>query len=375
MNNLFNYSTRFIYKNLIKPLLFLKDPEVVHARMVRLGEMMGENSFAKKLLSLLYLKKYPELKQNIFGLNFNYPMGLAAGFDYEARLTQVLPKIGFGFGTVGTLTYKPYGGNKHPMLGRLPKSKSLLVNKGFKNLSIEKTVSRLEGKVFEYPVGISIGKTNTADHKTQSEGVEDVVSSFKIAEKSKVPFSYYELNISCPNLMGTVEFYEPKHLEELLTAVQSLDIKKPVFIKMPISKTDTEIKSMLDVIVGFPFVKAVILGNLQRDRNNPSLVPEEVAKFPVGNFSGLPCQSRSDELIKLVYRDYGKKIKVIGCGGVFNAEDAYRKIKLGASLVQMITGMIFEGPQIISEINKGIADLLHKDGFSSISQAVGRGSI
>ncbi len=371
MDQLFLSTTRVLYKNVLKPVLFLVDPETVHHYMVMFGEGLGRVGFSRGMTSSLYERHYPELEQHLFGLDFKLPLGLAAGFDYEARLTQILPTIGFGFGTAGTLTYRPYEGNKRPMLGRLPKSKSLMVNKGFKNLGVEATLERLEGLKFQYPFGISIGKTNTAEHKTQEEGIEDVLSSFRIAEKSDVPFAYYELNISCPNVAGTVEFYKPEHLRELLSAVSSLNISRPVFIKMPISKTDAEISSMLDVIVEFSFVKAIIIGNLQRDRNTPSLDPEEVAKFSTGNFSGKACQSRSDELIRLVYRGYGDRIKVIGCGGVFNAEDAYRKIKLGSSLVQMITGMIFEGPAVVSEINLGLSEFLKKDGYKNISEAVG----
>lgn len=363
--------TCVLYKNLLKPILFLIDPEKVHHYMVMFGEWLGRSDFSRKVISFLYLRQYPELEQNLFGVDFKLPIGLAAGFDYEARLTQILPEIGFGFGTAGTLTYLAYDGNKRPMLGRLPKSQSLMVNKGFKNLGVEATLKRLKGYDFEYPFGISIGKTNTAEHKTQEEGIEDVVSSFKITEKFEVPFLYYELNISCPNVAGTVEFYKPENLRDLLRAVESLKIKRAVFIKMPISKTNEEISAILDVIVEFPFVKGIIIGNLQRDRNNPKLVPEEVAKFSTGNFSGKACQNRSDELIQMSYAKYGDKIKIIGCGGVFCAEDAYKKIRLGATLVQMITGMIFEGPGVVSEINAGLVKLLKKDGFKNISEAVG----
>ena len=137
---------------------------------------------------------------------------------------------------------------------------------------------------------------------------------------------------------------------------------------MPIEKSDEDVFKMLKVIVEFKFIKGVIFGNLQKDRKDPSLDQEEVRKFPVGNFSGKPCEKRSNELIKLCYKKYGKRLIIIGCGGVFSAEDAYQKIKLGASLVQLITGMVFQGPQLIPQINFGLAELLKKDGFKHISQ-------
>jgi dihydroorotate dehydrogenase len=389
------------YRKVAKPLLFLRDPELVHVHATALGEWLGRSATARRALAGVFsFQDSPKnsssgsgfLKQNVLGIDFANPIGLAAGFDYEARLTQILPAMGFGFGTVGTLTNQPYGGNPRPMLGRLPRSRSLMVNKGFKNDGVAATLARLGEKLqdpvrsgvasaFAYPVGVSIGKTNTADLATQAEAIADVVAGFRAAEASGVPFAYYELNISCPNLVGLVEFYKPKHLEELLVAleeifsrdVRSADVRRarPVFVKMPISKTDEEVRAMMDVIVCHPFIKAVIFGNLQRDRNNPALVPEEAARWSVGNFSGVPCRDRSDELIRLVYREYGAKIRVIGCGGTFSAEDAYRKIKLGASLVQLITGLIFQGPQLVAQINRDLARMLARDGYRSIAEAVG----
>ncbi len=364
-------SVRWVYKLLIKPVLFLCDPEKVHHGAVRAGEYLGASRSARAVLRKLFSASYPSLSQNVFGVSFASPVGLAAGFDYEARLTSVLPCVGFGFGTVGTLTKHPYEGNARPMLGRLPQSKSLLVNKGFKNLGVTETLRRLRGAEFLYPVGVSIGKTNSTDITTQEDAVRDVVSAFEDAERSGVPFAYYELNISCPNLSGSVEFYEPTHLTQLLSAVGALRLSRPVWVKMPISKTDEEIRSMLDVIVAHSFVSAVVFGNLQRDNTHHTLKPHEVGRFSKGNFSGLPCRERSDELIALTYREYGSQIKIIGCGGIFSAEDAYRKIRLGAVLVQLITGLIYEGPQLAAEINYGIARLLTRDGFLSVSEAVG----
>jgi len=182
---------------------------------------------------------------------------------------------------------------------------------------------------------------------------------------------YYELNISCPNLKGGVSFYPPKELNALLNAVGKLKIKKPVFVKMPIEKSDDEVRGMLDVIVKHKWITGVIFGNLQKDRKDPSFVQDEILTAGVGNFSGKPTFRRSNELIKLAYSGYGKKLIIIGCGGVFTAEDAYRKIRLGASLIQMITGMIFEGPQRITQINRELVELLSQDGYSNISEAVG----
>ncbi len=360
----------FLYQNIIKPVLFLLDPHPVHKFMTSGGEFLGRWTVTKFLTKLIFYYKDKSLEQNVAGLNFKNPIGLAAGFDYDAKLTQILPSVGFGFGTVGTITNMPYQGNPLPMLGRLPKSKSLMVNKGFKNKGIKVTCNKLKKLKFENPVGVSIGRTNSLKLKTQKQSISDIVSAFKVAENYKLKTQYYELNISCPNLFGSITFYPPNNLEDLLKATDKLNLSKPLFIKMPIEKSDKEVKQMLGVIVKHK-VAGVIFGNLQKDRSDPALYPNEVAKFPVGNFSGKPTFKRSNELIRLAYKFYGKKLIIIGCGGVFSAKDAYFKIKLGASLVQMITGMIYEGPQVMGQINKGLVELLKKDGFENISQAIG----
>lgn len=360
----------FSYRNLIKPIFFLQDPEIVHNRITKLGERFGKNSLVKNVAQYLFLLEDKRLEQSIDGIHFANPLGLAAGFDYEARLTQVLPYLGFGFETIGTITNTPYGGNPRPMLGRLPRSRALMVNKGFKNLGAESTAVKLKGLDFNFPLGISIGRTNTVELKTQKQSIEDILNAFIIFEKANVKNSYYELNISCPNLYGAITFYPPKNLKELLIEVDKLHFKKPVFIKMPIEKIDEEVLEMLKVISSYS-PKGVIFGNLQKDRQHPSLNPLEVSKFRVGYFSGKPTFQRSNELIKLAYHHYKDRFVIIGCGGVFNGKDAYEKITLGASLVQFITGMIFEGPQLVAQINLELLELLKKDGFTRISQAIG----
>lgn len=364
--------SEIIYKNLIKKIFFQIDPETVHNAMTGIGEKFGNNKILKKIFASQFIIEDKSLSQNIAGITFENPIGLAAGFDYEARLTQILPSLGFGFETLGTITKSKYGGNPKPMLGRLPKSKSLMVNKGFKNLGAMSISRKLAELSFEIPIGVSIGKSNVPECNTQKKSIKDIINAFMTFENSKAKHSYYELNISCPNLHGNVSFYPINNLRELLAEVDKLRIKKPVFIKMPLEKDDSEILKILDTISGH-CPKGVILSNLSKNRKNKLLIPDEVCKFPVGvgSFSGKPTYERSNELIRLAYRNFKERVVIVGCGGVFNAQDAYTKIKLGASLVQLITGMIFEGPQLISRINSGLIELLRKDGLTHISDAIG----
>lgn len=370
MNDLFHNSFGVLYQNALKPILFQLPPTVVHTRATKLGEMCGKIPVAKRITASIFRYYNILLQQNISGITFQNPIGLAAGFDYEARLTQLLPAIGYGFGTVGTITNNPYKGNPPPMLGRLPHSQSLMVNKGFKNLGARETINKLSNRQFAIPIGISIGRTNSQSLATQKTSIADILTTFTHFEQSAVKHAYYELNISCPNLYGDVTFYPPQNLKELLKEIDKLHLTRPVFIKMPIEKSDQDVSLMLEVIAKHS-PTGVIFGNLQKDRNNPLFDQTEIKKYPLGNFSGKPTFERSNQLIALTYKRYKHKLIIIGCGGVFSAEDAYTKITLGASLVQLITGMIFVGPQLISEINMRLVDFLQKDGFTHISQAIG----
>lgn len=365
----------FFYQKIVKPVLFLVDPEFVHELMTNFGTIIS-NTFIKKYFDWKLNYKSAGLNQKIAGIDFSGPVGLAAGFDYDAKLTQILYSLGFGFQTVGTVTNQSYTGNPKPRLGRLPKSKSLMVNKGFKNLGAENIADKLKPLNFPIPLGISIGVSNNRNLESDNDAIEDIVDSFVLFEKYKIKNSYYELNISCPNLINNhVDFYKPSLLEKLLGRIESLKLKKPVFVKMPIDKSNPQFLAILKTISKFDFIKGVIIGNLMKDKKNILLDKQEVKKFRVGNFSGKPCEPKSNELIKLTYRKYHGRLTIIGCGGVFNSQDAYKKIKLGATLIQLITGMIYQGPQLISQINLEVEDLLEKDGYKNIKEAIGKNNL
>lgn len=361
----------FIYQKIIKPVFFLLDAEFIHVSHIFLGDSLGK-SFLKNYINWKFNYSSSKLKQKVAGINFPGPVGLAAGFDYEARLTQILYSLGFGFQSVGTITNLSYKGNPKPRLGRLPKSKSLMVYKGFKNEGAKAIENKIQNQKYKIPVGISIGMSNNLSIKNTNDAIKDVVAAFKTFERSGTKNKYYELNISCPNLINTAtDFYKPANLGLLLKYIGRLKIKTPVFIKMPISISNKAFFSLLNIISEHKIIKGVIIGNLLKDRKSSLLNKQEVKKFKVGNFSGKPCEPRSNELIKMTYKKYGEKLIIVGCGGVFNGQDAYKKIRLGASLIQLITGMIYQGPQVISQINLELEELLERDGYKNIREAVG----
>lgn len=366
-----------IYKKIIKPILFTQDPEKVHNGFTRLGIFMGKFWLTKKITKLLFYYKHKKLEQNYFGIHFKNPIGLSAGFDYNVDLTRSIGDIGFAFCSSGTVTYGEYAGNAKPRLKRLPKSQSLLINKGFKSAGIKKVLNNVSFTQYNpAQIGISLGATNSPNTCASETQIFDILESFKylIHHKKAEKFAYYELNISCPNVAGSGALTEPRVLENLLSEIRKLPLKKPLFVKFQLEIEWEHARELIQIMIKHN-VAVVIIANLLKNKSNFNFDRNEIGEIIdnklKGNFSGKPTEVLSNELIGKVYKEFGNQIKIIGVGGVFSAEDAYEKIKQGASLVQLITGMIFEGPQLIGEINKKLVIFLERDGYKNISEAIG----
>lgn len=294
-----------------------------------------------------------KLEKEVLGIKFANPLGLAAGFDYDGHLAKVIKSVGFGFNTVGTVTAKPYAGNPGVRLARLPKSRSLLVNKGFKSEGAKAISKRLDKKdLVNHVVGISVGSSNLPQVNTINKAVADYLETLEIFRNKKY-VSYFELNISCPNTAMAEGFAGEKNFEKLVKAVKNLKLKQPLFIKMP-NETDGE--SLVRIALKND-IHGFIFSNLVKNRNNLVFDKKEMAKFVnfKGNFSGKPAEKNANNLISQTRKKFGKNVAIIGLGGVFSFADALAKFSARADLVQLITGMIFEGPQIVGEINRGLA--------------------
>lgn len=346
---------KFAYKNVIKPLAFRQDAEKVHNSISKVGEFLGNYAITKNLTGVLLNYSNEKLKKIVLGIEFENPIGLAAGFDYDGHLASILPYVGFGFNTVGTVTAHPYEGNEYPRLGRLPKSKSLLVNKGFKSEGAFAVAKRLDKKSFtKGTLGLSVGSTNIPQINTPKKAIDDYLTTFSVF-KDRGCVKYFELNISCPNISLKGIFTDVVFISDLASAIKSLNLKKPIFVKMhnelTFEKSDDIVKAFLKHgISGF------IFSNLVKDRTNSFFDKDEIknVKNLKGNFSGKPCFNNSNLLIKHTRSEFANDVSIIGCGGVFSANDAKTKFKAGADLVQLITGTIYEGPQLISEICKSL---------------------
>ena len=360
-----NKITHLMYTYLLKPIFFRIDPEKVHDHMIKNGIFLGSHVVTRKVIAGLYGYSHKKLEQDILGIHFANPIGLSAGFDKDAVLTDILPSVGFGFAEVGSITGEPCLGNPKPRLWRLTESKSLVVCYGLKNRGCEEISARLRGKNFRIPIGISVAKTNCPETVEVIAGIKDYVKALRAFTDIG---SYYTINISCPNAYGGQPFTEAKKLDLLLKEVDKLKIDKPIFLKLSADLSKTEVDALLAVVEKHR-IHGFICTNLTKNRNNPHI--KEVLIPEKGGMSGKIVEDLANELIKYIFAKTGRKYVIIGCGGVFTAEDAYKKIKRGASLIQLITGMVFEGPQTMSEINQGLVRLLERDGYGNISEAVG----
>lgn len=360
------------YQKVAKPLMFRHEPDAVHKGLVRTAKGVQKLPGVRSLPKL-WAHNDPMLETEALGLHFRNPVGLSAGFDKAIELPKIMRSVGFGWMTGGSVTWGEYEGNEGAWFHRLPKSKSLVVNAGLPSEGTPVVAERLKGydmKLFDdFPLNVSVAKTNSRQSVGDEAGIEDYCKSLKVFDGLK-QVEFLEINISCPNTFGGEPFTTAERLEKLLAAVDALQLLKPVIIKMPINLPINEFDELLDVIVRHA-VAGVATGNLLKDRSLVKL-EDELPDSVKGNLSGKPNKDITTKLIRHTYKRYGDRLVIIGIGGIMSAEDAYEKIKAGASLVALITGLIYEGPQLVGDINKGLVKLLKADGYTHISEAVGK---
>lgn len=363
--------TKVGYKNVAKPLLFRQHPDTVHHRLVKTSRVVQRVPGVRRAPKV-WSYASDALKTEVCGVTFRNPVGLSAGFDKNIEMAPLLRDVGFGFMTGGSITAHPCDGNPKPWFFRLPKTKSLIVHAGLPNQGVERIVRRLTrypAKTFRrFPLMVSVAKTNAKAVVSDAEGIDDYCTSLRKLEQENA-CRMYEINISCPNTYGGQPFTTPERLHTLLTMVDQLQLTKPVFVKMPISLEWKKFEQLLQVIVHHR-IQGVSIGNLRHDRAGAD-IQDDYPEFIKGNLSGAPTRAISTDLVRKTYRAYGDVLAIIGIGGIFTAEDAFEKIQAGASLVALVTGMIFEGPQVVGEINEGLERLLRENGFASVAEAVG----
>ena len=334
-----------IYK-LLRPLFFKINPEKAHDYFCR---------FLKFFPFFSSRKFFPDLKQKIFNKIFDNPFGLAAGFDKNAEMIDFFYKKGFGFTEIGSVTYESHDGNPKPRVFRLVEDESLLNSMGLNNKGVDYVYNKLKKSRRGFPLGANIAKTNKNDIQGD-KAVDDIAKTY---ETISCLIDYITLNISCPNCFSEVgcsikTFEDTFALDELLDRLSSLK-SKPTLVKLSPDVGDDKLLHLIDVCEKYEGDGYVLSNSLRTDK---------------GGLSGKRLRENSTEMIRLVYSYLNKDTIIIGVGGINSAESAYEKIKAGASLVQIFTGLIYEGFSINNLCNE-LNFMLKSDGFNNISDAVG----
>lgn len=332
-----------MYKSILRPILFKSDPEEIHhftfSSVRRLFKVPGSKNIIKKL----YQVNDTRLEREVFGLKFKNPVGLAAGFDKDAKLYKELSHFGFGFIEIGTVTPKPQPGNPKKRLFRLKEDQAIINRMGFNNGGVAEAVVRLQ-KNKNVLIGGNIGKNKVTPN---DEAVNDYILCFNALFNV---VDYFVVNVSSPNTPGLRELQDKEPLTKLLATLQDLNAqkekRKPILLKIAPDLTEDQLLDIID-IVATTKIDGVIATNTTISREGLTSVNKE----EIGGLSGKPLTKRSTEVIRFLSEKSNRAFPIIGVGGIHSAQDALEKIEAGASLVQLYTGFIYEGPQLIKDIN------------------------
>jgi len=340
-----------MYKSLLRPLLFTKDPEKVHYFTFKMVRNLHKLGFAG-LFRSIYKKEDKRLQRELFGLTFPNPVGLAAGFDKDAKLYKELANFGFGFIEIGTVTPKPQDGNPKKRLFRLKEDNAIINRMGFNNGGVAEAAERLKknpkpGQKGHVLIGGNIGKNKVTPNE---EAVNDYIICFEALFDY---VDYFVVNVSSPNTPNLRALQDKEPLTKLLKVLKTANSKKvnpkPILLKIAPDLTNEQLMDII-AIVAETKIDGVIATNTTISREG--LQSEN--KNETGGLSGKPLTSRSTEVIRFLSEKSNKAFPIIGVGGIHSANDALEKIDAGASLVQLYTGFIYEGPALIKKINKAL---------------------
>lgn len=336
-----------MYTSLIRPILFKFDPEKVHYFTFSVMKNALKLPFISSALAKKFAMHDKRLERQVFGLKFKNPVGLAAGFDKNAVLFKELDQLGFGFIEIGTITPKPQEGNPKKRLFRLREDSAIINRMGFNNEGVEIAVKRLKENNGQVLVGGNIGKNKVTPN-------ENAVDDYKICFEVLFPYvDYFVVNVSSPNTPNLRALQDKEPLKHLLHTLQTLNAEriksKPILLKIAPDLTESQLLDIIEIL-NETKIAWVIATNTTISREG--LTSEN--KNEMGGLSGKPLTSRSTEVIKFLADKSNRSFPIIGVGGIHSAKDALEKLEAGASLVQLYTGFVYEGPKLIKEINEAI---------------------
>lgn len=341
-----------MYKSIIRPLLFTKNPEPAHHFAFRWIKRLFKLPGSKSITKSLYDYRSNSLETECFGLKFKNPVGLAAGFDKDAKLFDELSAFGFGFIEIGTITPKPQGGNPKPRLFRLPDDQSLINRMGFNNEGLESAIQRLKHRRSNVLIGGNIGKNKVTPNEN---AVDDYLTCFNGLH----PFvDYFVVNVSSPNTPNLRALQEKEPLKHILNSLKeagkTFKKSKPILLKIAPDLSEDQLLDIIEIVEETK-IDGLIATNTTISRDGLVTPNETISEIGAGGLSGKSVRSRSTEVIRFLNEKSGGSFPIVGVGGINTKEDAIAKLKAGASLVQVYTGFIYEGPGMVKKINKGIA--------------------
>jgi dihydroorotate dehydrogenase len=361
-----------IYRSILRPILFRLPPETAHELALNsLSSLLSSNS-TRNLIASRY-KTSPFGKLYRFGLEFENPVGLAAGFDKNGRAAHALAALGFGFVEVGTVTNEAQPGNAKPRLFRLPADHALINRLGFNNCGALELAINLKRHRPDCVLGVNIGKSHSVPIE---DAVPDYLATF---ERVFEVADYIAINVSSPNTPNLRALQRHDLLMELLRALQERNQalatsngveRKPLLVKIAPDLSEDDLQSIIDVAMSVN-VAGIIATNTTIRRDGLATPSEKLKACGEGGLSGAPLRTRANEIISLIYRASKGKLPIIGVGGVSKASEAWDKITSGASLVQLYTGFIYEGPRVAKTINEGLYEILKREGFARLDDAIG----
>ena len=368
-----------LYDNLLRPLLFALDPEFVHKQTIRIGHTLSKSSLACRLLRQIYHTQFEALRVPVWGLDFKNPLGLAAGFDKQGQLHEVVAALGFGHMEVGSISLRPWAGNPSPTLLRLPRDRGLINRLGLNSQGAEIVYRRLRDLQFQIPTGINLVKT--ADPEIAGDqGIQDYLEDF---HKFYPLADFLTLNLSCPNTVEGRTFEDPdllepflKGLKESRAQLETLHKRKAVLLKLSPDLGDSALDSLLRLAEDYA-IDGFVIGNTTARRENLKTPPALLENFPVGGLSGRPLKKYTQQMTEKVFARTGGRFPIIACGGVgcdpetHPAQEVWEYLKLGATLVQVFTGLIYRGPVLVKMINRGLMRILRENGVARLADFLG----
>ena len=357
---------------ILRAPLFRLPPERAHSLTTAALRAVLASAPARRAVARGSRVDDPALASRVWGIDFPNPVGLAAGFDKEGSLFNALAALGFGFVEIGTVTAEPQPGNPLPRLFRLPADEALINRMGFNNPGAEEVARHLAGTDIEPVLGVNIGKSKVAPLEAATA---DYLRSLDLLQRFA---AYLVINVSSPNTPGLRSLQDAGPLRELVGAVVSrsrenageIGRKCPVLVKLAPDLTDPQVEEAVEIALAAG-AAGIIATNTTVSRAGLRTPAAEVDAIGLGGLSGRPLRARALDVVSRIYRRTEGRVPIVGAGGIMDADDAWERIRAGASLIQLYTGFIYGGPGVVKRINRGLARRLRDGGFRSLAEAVG----